>query len=190
MKTFFMIMGIIYTSLISIAIILWIIQQIINRYNINLFKKHITNNDDLKKTFDKLDKSKMKDLESGKKVEETIIKYNSNETNTNKMMEKFKSIQIKDIDSFISKLVNYLRKSVNVINCTIKDWYILKCGEEKTETLFTFEIHGNNIFLVIAHNCDKSGKVVTNICGFDSIESMVQVFRTFEPKYTSFSLEK
>lgn len=188
MKTFFMIMGIIYTSLISIAIILWIIQQIINRYNINLFKKHIANNDDLKKTFDKLDDEKLKELKKGKKVEETTFNYN--EDNTKTMMNKFKSVEIKNIDTFISKLVNYLRKSVNVINCTIKDWYTLKCGEEKTETLFTFEVHGNNIFLVIAHNCDKGGKVVTNICGFDSIESMVQVFRTIEPGYTSLSLEK
>ena len=171
MKNVLIVMGAIYLTLLVISGILQIINIIKQRLNVKKFSKSIDDNEELSKTFEKLTPDKIEELRKNNFYkEETINLKKEKDDNYKIIMEKYKDYQIKDMNDFIDKLTKYLRSKTDDEKCIISDWFKIIMDDGSCIDKFTFEVHHKNIFVVFGRDDDKIGKIITNICGFNSVE--------------------
>ena len=168
--------------------ILVFINSIINKKNLDKFKKTIKENKTLEQVFEKLTPEEIEKLKNGEKVESSIdiIKKtnNSNEENTKKMIEKYKMMKIDDIEAFADKLnkkINEIVEPKEDIN-TYDKWYCLLNDKNEIIRIISFVKYNDYMFVQIA-NIYGFHKIIQDTIGFNNIDKLFNDLKD-EYKYT------
>lgn len=188
LKNIFAVIGVIWISIIILNMILVFINSIINKKNLDKFKKTIKENKTLEQVFEKLTPEEIEKLKNGEKVESSIdiIKKtdNSNEENTKKMIEKYKMMKVDDIESFAAKLNKKLNEIVEPkedIN-TYDKWYCLLNDKNEIIRIISFVKYNDYMFIQIA-NIYGFHKIIQDTIGFNNIDKLFSDLKD-EYKYT------
>ncbi len=190
LKNIFAIIGVIWISIIILNMILVFINSIINKKNLDKFKKTIKDNKTLEQVFEKLTPEEIEKLKNGERVESSvdIIKKsnddNFNEENTNKMIEKYKMMKIDNIEAFGDKLNEKLNEIVEPkedIN-TYDKWYCLLNDKNEIIRIISFIKYNNYMFIQIA-DIYGSNKIIKDTIGFNDIDKLFDNLKE-EYKYT------
>lgn len=188
LKNIFAIVGVIWISIIILNMILVFINSIINKKNLDKFKKTIKENKTLEQVFEKLTPEEIEKLKNGEKVESSIdiIKKtnNSNEENTKKMIEKYKMMKIDDIEAFADKLnkkINEIVEPKEDIN-TYDKWYCLLNDKNEIIRIISFVKYNDYMFVQIA-NIYGFHKIIQDTIGFNNIDKLFNDLKD-EYKYT------
>ena len=188
LKNIFAIVGVIWISIIILNMILVFINSIINKKNLDKFKKTIKENKTLEQVFEKLTPEEIEKLKNGEKVESSIdiIKKtdNSNEENTKKMIEKYKMMKIDDIETFADKLnkkINEIVEPKEDIN-TYDKWYCLLNDKNEIIRIISFVKYNDYMFVQIA-NIYGFHKIIQDTIGFNNIDKLFNDLKD-EYKYT------
>lgn len=188
LKNIFAIVGVIWISIIILNMILVFINSIINKKNLDKFKKTIKENKTLEQVFEKLTPEEIEKLKNGEKVESSIdiIKKtdNSNEENTKKMIEKYKMMKIDDIEAFADKLnkkINEIVEPKEDIN-TYDKWYCLLNDKDEIIRIISFVKYNDYMFVQIA-NIYGFHKIIQDTIGFNNIDKLFNDLKD-EYKYT------
>lgn len=190
LKNIFAIIGVIWISIIILNIILVFVNSIINKKNLNKFKKTIKDNKTLEQVFEKITPEEIEKLKNGERVESSIniIKKSDNDSlndeNTKKIIGKYKMMKIDNIEKFANDLnekLNIIVKSKESVN-TYEKWYYLLNDDDEIICAISFVRYNNYMFIQIA-DIYNSHKVIRNIIGFNDINKIFDDL-AYKYKYT------
>lgn len=177
----FTVIGIIWCVLLAANIIVAIISGIIRERNLSKFKNKIQNSDTMEKIFNKLTPEEIDKLKTDGtfKQDINIDMPDNTADNIKTVIKKYKDCKVKDMNSFLNKLADWLKKNSKNNKADVKNWYRIIRTDGTVKNAFSFEIYDKNIFVTISSIINEKDKIVNNICGFNDIDDLEELLKSY-----------